>query len=92
MSIRRDDLPPDVLDQDGFRDVLAKFYAESNMDALWREYQPRYQEGAAQLRDPLQRVRCELWANIGPLAQPETTESLTAAWEEGARALSWGKP
>lgn len=56
MAMRRDDLPPDVLDLDGFRDVLAKFYVESNMDALWREYQPRYEQGQAQLRDPLQRA------------------------------------
>jgi tetratricopeptide (TPR) repeat protein len=56
MAVRRDDLPPDVLELDGFRDVLAKFYAEANMDALWREYQSRYQEGQVQLRDPLQRA------------------------------------
>jgi hypothetical protein len=44
------------------------------------------------LRDPLQRVRCELWANVPPLATPEPSESLTAPWEAGARALGWGRP
>jgi tetratricopeptide (TPR) repeat protein len=51
----RAELPPDVLELDGFRDVLANFYQESKMDALWREYQPRYQQSEAQLREPLTR-------------------------------------
>jgi hypothetical protein len=44
------------------------------------------------LRDPTQRVTCELWANVPPLAVAQTSESLTAAWETGARALGWGRP
>ena len=50
-------------------------------------------QALGRLRDPLQRVTCELWANVPPLlAAPETSESLTAAWEAGARALGWGRP
>lgn len=50
-------------------------------------------QALSRLRDPLQRVRYELWANVRPVAAPETTtESLTAAWEVGARALGWGQP
>ena len=56
LTLRREDLPPDVLALDGFRDVLANFYQEAQMDALWREFQPRYQQGQAQLREPLTRA------------------------------------
>jgi hypothetical protein len=49
-------------------------------------------QALSRLRDPLQRVRYELWANVPPLAAPETRASLTAAWEAGARALNWGRP
>jgi hypothetical protein len=49
-------------------------------------------QALGRLRDPLQRVRCELWANVPPLAAPAATESLTAPWEAGARALGWGRP
>ena len=49
-------------------------------------------QALGRLRDPLQRVRCELWANVPPLSAPETTESLTGAWEAGAHALGWGQP
>jgi hypothetical protein len=51
-------------------------------------------QALSRLRDPLQRVRCELWANVNlpPLAAPESGESLTAPWEIGARALGWRQP
>ena len=50
-------------------------------------------QALSRLRDPLQSVRYELWANVRPVAVPETTtESLTSAWEVGARALGWGQP
>jgi hypothetical protein len=49
-------------------------------------------QALGRLRDPLQRVGYELWANIRPLTVPETTESLTGAWEAGARALGWWQP
>ena len=49
-------------------------------------------QALGRLRDPLQRVRCELWANVPPPVAPEATEALTAPWEVGARALGWGQP
>jgi tetratricopeptide (TPR) repeat protein len=55
-KLRREDLPPDVLSLDGFRDVLANFYQEAQMDEIWSEYQPRYEQGQIQLRDPLTRA------------------------------------
>ena len=56
MTMQRAELPPDVLALDGFRDVLVNFYQEAKIDALWREYKPRYEESGAQLRDPLTRT------------------------------------
>lgn len=56
LTLQREELPPDVLALDGFREVLAKFYQEAHMDALWREFQPRYQQGQEQLREPLTRA------------------------------------
>jgi hypothetical protein len=50
-------------------------------------------QALGRLRDPSQRVGCELWANVPPPpAAPEATESLTAPWEAGALALGWGRP
>jgi hypothetical protein len=49
-------------------------------------------QALGRLRDPSQRVRYELWANVPPVAAPEASESLTAPWEAGATALGWGRP
>ena len=51
-------------------------------------------QALGRLRDPLQRARFELWANVAPLAfaAPEASESLTGPWEAGATALGWGRP
>ena len=49
-------------------------------------------QALGRLRDPLQRLQCELWANVPPLAAPDASESLAAPWEAGARALGWGRP
>jgi tetratricopeptide (TPR) repeat protein len=56
LKMRREDLPPDVLALDGFGDVLANFYQEAQGEALWREFQPRYEQSQAQLREPLTRA------------------------------------
>jgi hypothetical protein len=49
-------------------------------------------QALARLRDPSQRVRYELWANVPPPATSEEGESLNAPWTDGARALGWGRP
>jgi hypothetical protein len=70
ITMRREDLPPDVLALDGFRDVLANFYQEAQMDALWREYQPRYQQSQSQLRDPLNKAVLMSSGYLRELASP----------------------
>ena len=35
-TLRRDDLPPDVLTIEDFNEVLAKFYQEAQIDRVWR--------------------------------------------------------
>ena len=56
LTLRREELPPDVLALDGFGQILADFYQEAGIDALWREFQPRYEQSKSLLREPLGRV------------------------------------
>jgi tetratricopeptide (TPR) repeat protein len=55
-TLQRGDLPPEVLALDGFRDLLANFYQEAQMESLWREFQPRYEQSRAQLVEPVTRA------------------------------------
>ena len=49
-------------------------------------------QALGRLRDPAQRVRYELWANVSAIAATEASDNLTAPWEAGATALGWGRP
>jgi hypothetical protein len=55
-SLHREELPPDVLELDGFSQVLANFYQEAQIEDLWRLVQPSYEKGALSLREPLGRI------------------------------------
>lgn len=52
----REDLPPDALALEGFNEVLANFYRESQLDQLWQHYQPDYQAGVEFYSAPLSEV------------------------------------
>ena len=41
-SLRRDELPPDVIALEGFSDILANYYQEQKIGPLWRQVQPVY--------------------------------------------------
>jgi len=55
-TLRRDQLPPEVLDLEGFPDILAKYYAEQNIHALWRQVQPLYDREIERIHDPVSDV------------------------------------
>jgi hypothetical protein len=55
-ALRRDDLPPEVLDLEGFSEVLSNYYTEQNIHHLWREVQPLYDREIARLHDPVSQI------------------------------------
>jgi tetratricopeptide (TPR) repeat protein len=70
LTLRREDLPPDVLALDGFVEILAAFYQEAQMDALWREFQPRYEQSQSLLHEPLGRVVLTTAGYLRELVRP----------------------
>src|SRR5712664_3403015 len=55
-EMRREDLPPDALALEGFNEVLANFYRESQLEQLWQHYQPDYERGVEFYSAPLSEV------------------------------------
>ena len=55
-SLRRDDLPPDVLDLDGFSEILSNYYTEQHIHSLWVGVQPLYEKEIERLHDPVSQV------------------------------------
>jgi hypothetical protein len=54
--LKRDDLPPEVLDLEGFSEILSNYYTEQNIRALWREVQPLYDREIERLHDPVSQI------------------------------------
>jgi hypothetical protein len=54
--LRRDELPPEVLDLEGFSDILSNYYTEQKIGALWRGVQPVYNREIERLHDPVSQV------------------------------------
>ena len=55
-TLRRNDLPPEVIALEGFSEVLAAFYQEQKIGPLWRQMQPLYNRHIAQLHDAVSQV------------------------------------
>jgi tetratricopeptide (TPR) repeat protein len=55
-TLRRDELPPDVLDLEGFSEILANYYAEQNIHSLWLGVQPLYGQEIERLHDPVSQI------------------------------------
>src|SRR5271154_5103005 len=51
-GLRGGELPPDVLDLEGFSDILSNYYTEQKIGQLFRQVQPLYNREIERLHDP----------------------------------------
>jgi tetratricopeptide (TPR) repeat protein len=54
--MRRDELPPEVLDLEGFSEILSAYYTEQKIGALWKDVQPVYLREIERLHDPVSQI------------------------------------
>ena len=54
--MRQDQLPPEVLDLKGFNEILADYYKEQNIHALWQGVQPLYNHEIERLNEPVSQI------------------------------------
>lgn len=55
-TLRRDELPPDVIALIGFSEILSNYYKEQNIGTLWRQAQPIYQREIERMHDTLSQI------------------------------------
>jgi hypothetical protein len=55
-TFRHEELPPDVLTIEDFNAVLARFYKEAQVEVAWKNAEPSYSIGIAQLQGPLTQI------------------------------------
>jgi hypothetical protein len=55
-TMRREDLPPEVLALEGFSELLSKYYQEQNIHQLWRQMQPAYNREIERMHDAVSQI------------------------------------
>jgi tetratricopeptide (TPR) repeat protein len=55
-SMRREDLPPEVLALEGFNELLSKYYQEQNIRQLWLQMQPGYNREIERMHDAVSQI------------------------------------
>jgi hypothetical protein len=56
LTLRRDDLPPEVIALEGFNEILAAYYHEQKIGRLWRDLQPLYNRDIERLHDSVSQI------------------------------------
>jgi len=56
LTLRRDELPPEVIALEGFSEILAAYYQEQKIGRLWRELQPLYNREIERLHDSVSQI------------------------------------
>jgi tetratricopeptide (TPR) repeat protein len=56
LTLRRDELPPEVIALEGFSEILAAYYQEQKIGRIWRELQPLYNTGIEHLHDSVSQI------------------------------------
>jgi hypothetical protein len=76
-SMRREDLPPEVLALDGFSELLSKYYQEQNIHQLWRQMQPAYNAEMERMHDAVSQIVFVATGYLRAIAHPSEQRTFT---------------
>jgi len=79
--LRRDELPPDVLDLEGFSDILSNYYTEQNIGELFRNVQPLYDREIERLHDPIADILFQSTTYLRALVDPSMPKTFSVIVE-----------
>ena len=75
--LRRDQLPPDVLDLEGFSDILSNYYTEQNIGRMFREVQPLYNREIERLHDSVSQILFQSGTYLRAVVDPAMPKTFT---------------
>ena len=55
-TLRRDELPPEVIALEGFQEILSNYYKEQKIGELWRQVQPVYNREIEKLHESVSQI------------------------------------
>jgi tetratricopeptide (TPR) repeat protein len=80
-SLRRDELPPDVLDLEGFSEILSNYYTEQNIGRMFREVQSLYNGEIERLHDPVSQILFQATTYLRAVVDPSKPQTFTIVVE-----------
>jgi hypothetical protein len=69
-TMRREDLPPEVLALEGFSELLSKYYQEQNIRQLWRQMQPAYNREIERMHEAVSQIVFVATGYLRAMSQP----------------------
>lgn len=75
--MKRDELPPEVLDLEGFNEILSNYYTEQNIHALWQGVQPLYNQEIERLHDPVSQILFVATSYVRAVIDPAKPRTFT---------------
>ena len=75
--LRRDELPPDVLDLEGFSEILSNYYTEQKIGRMCRQVQPLYEREIERLHDPIADIVFKSGTYLRAVVDPAKPQTFT---------------
>jgi hypothetical protein len=76
-TMRREDLPPEVLALEGFSELLSKYYQEQNIHQLWRQMQPAYNSEIERMHEAVSQIVFVATGYLRAMAHPSEQRTFT---------------
>src|SRR5262250_577749 len=80
-TLRRDELPPEVIALDGFQEILSNYYKEQKIGELWREVQPVYNREIEKLHDSIADIVFVSSGYLREILEPGNPRTFTVVVE-----------
>ncbi len=81
ITLKRDDLPTEVLALEGFSEILSNYYEEQKIGRLWRDLQPIYNQEIEKVHDPVSQIVFVTTGYLRQLQDATTNRTFTIILE-----------
>jgi hypothetical protein len=81
ITLKRDDLPTEVLALEGFSEILSNYYEEQKIGRLWRDLQPIYNQEIEKVHDPVSQIVFVTTGYLRQLQDATTNRTFTLILE-----------
>jgi hypothetical protein len=81
ITLRRDDMPTELLTLEGFSEILSNYYQEQHIGRLWHDLQPIYNSEIKKVHDPVSQIIFVATGYLRQLQDPSTARTFTIILE-----------